>query len=228
MLSVKFDSCGVAEQHPTAEDEPAMIRRLPPWWKVRRGFAWYLARMAFERTKRPVWSWYAQDRVCATLAGARMESLIQALERKNELPSIFRGNVIFALGELGDTRAVEPLIDELVDEDWDIRRSAAGALGKLGDTSALEPLAGALRDEDWSVRREAAEALSKLDDMRAVEPLIETLGDEVEIVRRGAAWALGLLGDARAIGPLTKALTDRDMRVRDAADEALKMICPAA
>ena len=45
-----------------------------------------------------------------------------------------------ALGDIGDERAVEPLIKALGHEDEDVRKSAAEALGKIGDARAVEPL----------------------------------------------------------------------------------------
>jgi HEAT repeat protein len=61
-----------------------------------------------------------------------------------------------ALGQLGDTRAVEPLIAALQHNSLDIsaqtvvpkiplRAAAATALGQLGDTRAVEPLITALQ-----------------------------------------------------------------------------------
>ncbi|MBI5722484.1 MAG: HEAT repeat domain-containing protein [Planctomycetes bacterium] len=44
------------------------------------------------------------------------------------------------LGNLGDVRAVGPLIKELKDEDYDVRVAAVVALGKLGDASVVTPI----------------------------------------------------------------------------------------
>ena len=60
-----------------------------------------------------------------------------------------------ALGELGDARAVEPLIRVLGNNP-----SAARALGEIGDERAVEPLITALENE--YVRDAAKEALKKL------------------------------------------------------------------
>ncbi len=125
------------------------------------------------------------------------------LSNKN---SHLRTTAAEALGNLGDARAVEPLIKALGDGDEDVRHAAAGALGKLGDIRAVEPLIKALGDGDGRVRREAARALGKLGDTRAVEPLIKALGGGDGRVRREAARALGKLGDARAVEPLINAL----------------------
>lgn len=57
---------------------------------------------------------------------------------------------------------VEPLIQALKDERWDVRRKAAWALGNIGDFRAIEPLIQALRDEYSDVRRHAGRSLAVL------------------------------------------------------------------
>jgi HEAT repeat protein len=85
-----------------------------------------------------------------------------------------------ALREIGDKRAVKPLIMALADEDSELRQRAAVALGKFGDSRAAEPLFAALSDEDEDVRICAAEALGKIGDRDIVEPLIELLEGQGE------------------------------------------------
>ena len=126
------------------------------------------------------------------------------------------------LGNLGDTRAVEPLILALKDdESHSVRDSAARALGKLNDTRAVEPLIQALKDENGSVREGAAWALGELNDTRAVEPLILALKDEDSDVRETVALTLKELNDTRAVEPLKSALNDEDENVQTYAAEAL-------
>lgn len=68
-----------------------------------------------------------------------------------------------ALGEIGDSRAVNPLIEALKNDYDDNRQAAAWALGEIGDERAIEPLAYvAKNDKDLSVREAAAEALEKI------------------------------------------------------------------
>lgn len=55
--------------------------------------------------------------------------------------------------------SVEPLIQALQDEAWEVRAAAAKSLGKLGDRRAIEPLQALLRDNQSPVRDAAAEAL---------------------------------------------------------------------
>lgn len=83
-----------------------------------------------------------------------------------------RDRVMWALAEMKETRAVEPLI-RLLGERW--RADAAEALGDIGDPRAVEPLLPLLLLQDDIAGERAAVALGKLKDVRAVEPLIAAL-----------------------------------------------------
>jgi len=98
-------------------------------------------------------------------------------EWKNE-----RASAIEALGRIGDSRAVEPLIAALKDEDVNVRWPAARALGEIKDTRAIKPLIAALKDAEWIVREAAAEALIKIG-APAVEPLIAALTEATVVCR---------------------------------------------
>lgn len=64
-----------------------------------------------------------------------------------------------ALGNLGDRRAMKPLVTALADPSAQVRLVAATALGKLGHKSALPALKGAATDDtDEKVRKSAREA----------------------------------------------------------------------
>lgn len=77
------------------------------------------------------------------------------------------------LGEIGDRRAVEPLIQAIKDKDPDVRAAAARALGKIRDSKAVEPLIAALEDDEPRVQVAAALALGEFDDTSSVAPLID-------------------------------------------------------
>jgi HEAT repeat protein len=57
--------------------------------------------------------------------------LIAALREDN--PGV-REQAAFALGMIGDPRAVEPLVVALSDDDPDVQRCVASALGEIGDS----------------------------------------------------------------------------------------------
>ena len=99
-----------------------------------------------------------------------------------------------ALGEIGDKRAVEPLIKALGDDDPLVRDHAASALGEIGDKRAVEPLIKVLEDDVSDVRMWAAYALGEIGDKRAVGPLIKALGDEDDNSSYAARYALREFG----------------------------------
>lgn len=99
-------------------------------------------------------------------------------------------SAVEALGQSGQTRAVEVLFIALGVPDAAIRKAAVETLGKLGDTRAVGPLVTVLGDIDATVRRAAIEALGKSGDPRAVEPLLHATEDNDAQVRKSAAEAL--------------------------------------
>jgi HEAT repeat protein len=134
---------------------------------------------------------------------------------------IARENAVWALGALGDRKAVPVVRGALRDNEAAVRRRGAWALGALDASEAVAALLGALSDEDAGVRRQAAWALGTIGDRAAVEGLVKALADASADVREQAAWALGTIGDSRATTGLTKALKDSDARVRRQAAWAL-------
>ncbi len=60
-----------------------------------------------------------------------------------------------------DISSVEPLIQALQDEAWEVRQKAAKALGRIGDRRAVDPLQELLRDNNSVVRDEAGAALQQ-------------------------------------------------------------------
>ena len=73
------------------------------------------------------------------------------IELKNGAPK-GREEAAFALGSIGDRRAVDPLIAALKDNSTSVRAKAAQALGKIADVHAVDPLITALMDISSSVR----------------------------------------------------------------------------
>ncbi|MBC6419623.1 MAG: HEAT repeat domain-containing protein [Prochloron sp. SP5CPC1] len=104
----------------------------------------------------------------------RIGFLSQALSHSDNR---VRSSAVYAQGQIGSERAVEPLITALNDSDVWVRIRAAYALGKIGDDRAAEPLINALKDSNVSVRCRAAGAQGQIGDDRAVELLINALID---------------------------------------------------
>lgn len=146
---------------------------------------------------------------------------IKLQERLISEDSTVRKAVVMELIPFG-SRAVDPLIALLMDEDIDVRVHAATALGWVGGPDAIQPLLVALKDKDLAVRRYAARAMCWVVDKSAVEGLIEALSDEDTYVRSYSARALGWSQDQRAVSPLLRLLNDESGEVQSYARTALE------
>jgi len=160
---------------------------------------------------------------------------VRRLERWSTDTQI-RVNAASTLGESGNPRAVEPLIEALGDdEEFGRCAVAAEALGRLGDRRALEPLKEAFGDRE-SVRCAAAAALEK-----PGEPMWQRIVLTIQSINRmekydQKSWAqagrdFGQVDDARAIGPLIETLSQHEHRVRYHAATflaGLASVCPSA
>ncbi|ARS88605.1 HEAT repeat domain-containing protein [Natrarchaeobaculum aegyptiacum] len=89
-----------------------------------------------------------------------------------------------ALGEIGAEEAVQPIADQLVADDPDVRSWAARALGLIGDTRAIAPLADVLADdEEDRVRASAAWALTQIGTADALEIVADYADDRAYLVQ---------------------------------------------
>lgn len=160
-----------------------------------------------------------------------------------------RRDAAITLGEMGDERAIAPLIACLRDAEWQVRESAQDALAGIG-SPAVEPLIKALRE--YQIRPFVIQVLGKIKDERvldplmaqlrneefkdaatqalieagppAVERLMAILNDKDKNVRKHAVMALGASGVPEAVEPLIEATKDEDWAVRLQAICALDLI----
>lgn len=132
-------------------------------------------------------SWFQQPNVKELQKQGDVEGLIEALSYEKD--HNVRQSAAWSLGEVGDERAVEPLIEALNDRKR-VREVAARALGEIGDARAVKPLIKVLQSGNWEVSGTSAKALGKIGDERAVQALVETLEGRDESVRWYAARAL--------------------------------------
>ena len=101
----------------------------------------------------------------------------------------FLAETILALGNSGDPRALEPLLELLKSEEYRTPGDAAVALGYLGDVKAEPPLIEALdRDKSW-VQFNAAKALGMVGTAKALPALMK-------VIDRGSAGTLNTTGIA--------------------------------
>ncbi|HEY8723641.1 MAG TPA: HEAT repeat domain-containing protein [Gaiellaceae bacterium] len=164
-----------------------------------------------------------------------------------------RAAAAFALGDMGSTVAVAPLLAALSDGAREVRSAAARSLGRLQAPEAVEPLVLSLADgqipravvgqallgighaalpalrvletnAEPRVRATAVELIGLLGDPSDGRLLVERLSDSSAEVRSAAARALGRLGAAEGVEALRRTLGDRIPFVRVAAATALGLI----
>src|SRR5687767_9338651 len=94
----------------------------------------------------------------ARLGAEASDLLLTAL---SDQAALVREGAALALGDIGEARAIGPLIPCLRDESQDVQRAAKRALIRIGG-SDVRPLLWALKDPDKNVRRSAAEILADI------------------------------------------------------------------
>jgi HEAT repeat protein len=136
--------------------------------------------------------------------------------RKDKYESA-RVQAAWSLGEIANKRAIEDLIDVIVEgrkgeaEADAVVSQAVTALDKIA-APAIESLVSVLKDKDIDEipRSKAAQILGLIENVQATEPLIEALKDESVVVRSEASKALGVIIDRRAVEPLIEVLVNED------------------
>ncbi len=154
------------------------------------------------------------------LGEASLESLMNALHHENGSIRLY---AIRILGDLGDRRAVPPLIDYLQGGHWDCQYEVLEALIKLQDDRAMEAFVLSLASDQPDVREIASQGLVEIG-LEAAPVLVDALTHSQWQVRKMSAEILGRLGDRRACAPLIEALDDEDTAVCIAAIAALGAI----
>ncbi|MBE9032441.1 HEAT repeat domain-containing protein [filamentous cyanobacterium LEGE 11480] len=129
-----------------------------------------------------------------------VENLLK--EIRNPDP-VKRRKAIWDLGQWGDTRAVQPLVDLMVDADSKQRSLVLSALSEIG-TRTLKPMSKALaislQDDSPDVRKNAIRDLTRVYDLVSqISQMVQkcALDDPDDEVRDTANWALKQLNRIR-------------------------------
>lgn len=114
-----------------------------------------------------------------------------------------RINAVQGLGELGDKRAVEPMIRSL-DDNAEVVHQAVFWLGQLGDDRVVEPLVELLVKEDNTPNQQIREQIGLT--LRifesATEPLVKLLMNQDYGIKINAVSGLARYQNKQAVSPL--------------------------
>jgi len=116
--------------------------------------------------------------------------------------------------------AVQPLLDEIENEDHDVRKFIVDVLGLIRDGRSVGALCRRLSDSNVNVVCSAAEALGEIGSKAAVPALIKVY-HRYEDARMPTIEALGKIGDETALEHLNVFLRNQDPMIRLAVVEAI-------
>lgn len=133
-------------------------------------------------------------------------------------------DIIAAMGDTAEKRAVETIINSLNSDIPEIKWNAVVALGKIGDPKAIPNLVKLLNDKNPEMRGNVVIALGEIGSTEALDPLLEALKDSEEKVRSLIANALAKIGNPDAVLPLIELLDDNSNYVKAEAARALGYI----
>ncbi|MBI4680188.1 MAG: HEAT repeat domain-containing protein [Nitrospirae bacterium] len=164
---------------------------------------------------------------------------ILLLKKWNSSPSLFYDydddkKIIWALGEIGDVRAMELLINIFVNNKFSrLKPEIIEAFGKYKDKRIVDVLINTivqinvLKDIDYNskiIKKAAIIALGKIKDKRAVDILISMITDTDIEIGKCSIEALGEIGDERAAEPIINILKNNDSKTIKEAIVALGKI----
>lgn len=130
-----------------------------------------------------------------------VDELIQDLDSSNPTQ---RRKAIWELGQKGDSRAIQPLVEQMVDADSQQRSLILAALSEIG-TRTLKPmnraLAVSMQDESPDVRKNAIRDLTRVYDVMAQisQMLSMAADDEDPEVQETARYAISQMNRIRII-----------------------------
>lgn len=131
-----------------------------------------------------------------SIGALKLTDLFADLERLYTTSSewLVRFSIVAALGELGDGRAFDLLLDALGSSNELLQTAAIGSLGELGDERAVEHLVAYAKNPDWQIRYRVTQALARLNSAAARSTLETLAQDEVEQVAQEAQNHLASAG----------------------------------
>jgi HEAT repeat protein len=165
-------------------------------------------------------------RVLWRIGSPSVDSLIVVLQEKGTTPEM-RASAAYALGVIGDKRAIKSLTSLLRDERYFVRLQAARALSQMGD-AALDQLLEMSNSSTPSTREAAVEALGSGGSSRALDRVIDALSDSNSNVRAAAVRALGESASERGVAPLLTLMRDESSTLRAQASVSLARLGPVA
>ncbi|MHC4502495.1 MAG: HEAT repeat domain-containing protein [Planctomycetota bacterium] len=194
-----------------------------------RALAHYQSRAVFQALTRSLENDRDNEK-CALAALCQQEpsaELFSELRRQLKRSSSFlyakERDLISAATARQGTAAIPPLVDDLINAEWEDSHAAEEALQKIGPEVVpwVMPL---VDDPEVRIRCAALSILGSSRDLSALPGLVKGLNSKLPEVRRRAAMALGQTGLREVLPHLGRAANDVAWAVRRCAANALSSI----
>ncbi len=104
--------------------------------------------------------------------GEAYDEILKCLKEK-EIPVLYE--LVKALGNTANEKAMEHLLKFLESKDWRLREAVAWSLGHIPGDAAFAKLNDLVLDEDWHVQEAAVTSLRKIDRKECIPVLITAL-----------------------------------------------------
>ena len=114
--------------------------------------------------------------------------------------------VCWALGDISDSAAVDPLIEVTVHRRWQVREQALGALGDIGVSRSYDAVLAGFDDPIGQVRKAAVVAAGKIGSAQAARSLVQMMGDQFYGARLSAVKSLLMLDTTVVLSAIAESL----------------------
>ena len=131
------------------------------------------------------------------------DTMLQLIE-DDDLEDFILEELIFALGEYSDKKAVKPLLRLSPKVNRISYNRIIEALGTIGSKEGISLMLEGLKDRDRFTRIISAASLGYLNDKRAIKPLMKCLNDEDGDVQSSAILSLAMIIDLESLRQLIK------------------------
>jgi HEAT repeat protein len=141
--------------------------------------------------------------ILTKIGSPAVPKLVEALGRPQWLVV---QRVCWALGDIKDAGAVEPLKQTAFHPNWQVREYSIRAIGKIGDVRGVQSIIRAFSDSVGAVRKAAASAAGEMKSTETIHSLVSALGDSFYGTRFAAMDALLSMDTVKVIDALKEDL----------------------
>jgi len=149
---------------------------------------------------------------CIEIGEPAVEGLIKLLSHIDEYDPEQKKEIIHVLGEIGDMRSCNAIIESMKYGDQSVRETAITALKSLGPVASSIILKELSETSDDKIKEPLIKVLGDIGDEQSAITLIELLQAEKDRIKSVIAMALGNIKCREAVNPLIEIIHDKSVK----------------